>query len=115
MSGRSERVNYYVSAGMTNQDGAYRINTDHLLQYRLRPKLLIKLSKNINIFNNFSIEDSKYVTPITNVTGSNNILRFMTQLCAPFSSPYDNDGNYSYGGMVSEGLVGPGTGRRSKI
>ncbi len=105
VSGRSDRVNYYVSAGMTNQDGAYRINTDHLRKYSMRTKLEIKLSKNINIFNNFSIEDSKYVTPITNVTGSNNILRFMTQLCAPFSSPYDNEGNYSYGGMVSEGLL----------
>jgi len=108
VSGRSDRVNYYVSAGMTNQDGAYRINTDHLRKYSMRTKLDIKLSKNIDIFNNFSIEDSKYVTPMTNVTGANNILRYMTQLCAPFSSPYDNDGNYSYGGMVSEGLLRDG-------
>lgn len=108
VSGRSDKVNYYVSAGMTNQDGAYRINTDHLRKYSMRAKLDVKLTKNISIFNNFSIEDSKYVTPITTVSGSNNILRFMTQLCAPFSSPYDNEGNYSYGGMVSEGLLKEG-------
>lgn len=46
VSGRSDRVNYYVSAGMTNQDGAYRINTDHLRKYSMRTKLEIKLSLN---------------------------------------------------------------------
>ncbi|QRX62688.1 TonB-dependent receptor [Dysgonomonadaceae bacterium zrk40] len=108
VSGKSDKINYYISAGIVNQDGAYREATDHLRKYSMRTKLDVKLSNSLSIFNNFSIEDQNYNSPITNVTGSNNILRFISQLGAPFSSPYDNEGNYSYGGMVSLGVLKDG-------
>lgn len=108
ISGKSNNVNYYISAGVINQDGVYRVATDHLRKYSMRAKLNVKLNDIISIFNNFSIEDQIYNSPMTNVTGSSNILRYISQLGAPFSSPYDNDGNYSYGGMVSLGVLKDG-------
>lgn len=108
VSGKSDRVNYFLSAGLLNQDGAYKVATDKLRKYSMRGKIDLELNDRIMIYNNFSIEDQNYDSPMTNVTGSNNILRFMTQLTSPFSSPYDNEGNYSYGGMVSLGLLKDG-------
>jgi TonB-linked SusC/RagA family outer membrane protein len=108
ISGKSDNVNYYISAGIINQDGVYREATDHLRKYSMRAKLDVKLSEAITIFNNFSIEDQNYDSPMTNVTGSSNILRYISQLGAPFSSPYDSEGNYSYGGMVTLGQLKEG-------
>ncbi len=105
LSGKNGRVRYYISGGFSSQDGVYRIATDNLKQYSLKAKMEVDVTKNLKLYNNFSLEDKNYSAPNTTVYGNWDILRFMTQLCAPFSTIYDNNGNYSYGGMVSVGLL----------
>ena len=105
LSGKSGRVKYYLSGGILSQDGVYRIATDNLQQYSFKAKLDVQVTKRFRLYNNFSLEDKKYDAPNTTVYGNWDILRFMTQLCAPFSTIYDNEGNYTYGGLVSVGLL----------
>lgn len=105
LSGKSGRVRYYISGGISSQDGVYRIATDNLQLYSLKAKADVQVTGNFRLYNNFSIEDKKYSAPNTTVYGNWDILRFMTQLCAPFSTIYDNNGNYTYGGLVSVGLL----------
>lgn len=105
LSGKSGKVRYYLSGTYSKQDGVYRINTDNLRMYSIKTKIDVQVTKNLSIYDNFTLENKKYDSPNTTVYSNFDILRFMTQLCAPFSTIYDNEGNYTYGGLVSVGLL----------
>lgn len=105
VSGAGNRLKYYISGGYSYQDGVYRISTDNLSKVNTKAKLEVNVTKNIKLFNNFSFEEKTYDSPNTTVYGSWDILRFMTQLCSPFSTIYDNEGNYTYGGLCSVGVL----------
>jgi TonB-linked SusC/RagA family outer membrane protein len=49
LSGGSERVNYYVSAGFKNQDGYYKESATYYKQYDFRSNLDAKVTKNIKV------------------------------------------------------------------
>jgi len=107
VSGKNDKMNYYLSAGFLKQDGVYKVATDVFKKYNLKAKMEIKLSEHITIFENFTLEESKYDYPVRTI-GSSSFLRLLSQLGSPFSTVYDTEGNYTYGGMVSLGLLKEG-------
>lgn len=63
ISGKTDRLNYYFSAGYNFQDGMVRVGTDKFDRYNFRSKLDFKLTKWWTLGNNTSLVISDYSSP----------------------------------------------------
>lgn len=63
LSGKSTRINYFLSAGYTFQDGMIKYGTDKYNNYNIRTKLDFKISNKWSISNNTSFNTSDYNSP----------------------------------------------------
>jgi len=63
VSGGSDKINYYFSAGYNTQDGIFKYNTDYYDRYNLRAKLDIELTKWLHVYTNSAYNRSTYNAP----------------------------------------------------
>ncbi|SDT24750.1 TonB-linked outer membrane protein, SusC/RagA family [Mucilaginibacter mallensis] len=63
VSGGTDKVTYYFSAGYNSQDGIFRYNPDYYDRYNLRAKLDIELTKWLHITTNSAYNRTTYNSP----------------------------------------------------
>lgn len=63
ISGKTDKLNYYLSAGYNFTDGMIRYGTDKFKRYNLRSKMTFNISKNWNISNNTTLTMKDYDAP----------------------------------------------------
>lgn len=62
-SGGSSSINYYVSLGLQNQEGIYKINTDEFRRYNGLLNLNAQVKSWFNLFTKIGFDQSNYATP----------------------------------------------------
>lgn len=63
ISGSTDKLDYYLSAGYTYEDGMIKYNTDTYNRYNLSSKFKFKISKNWNISNSTTVTTYDYKAP----------------------------------------------------
>lgn len=63
ISGSTDKLDYYLSAGYTYEDGMVKYNTDTYNRYNLNSKLNFKITKNWSISNSTTITTYDYKAP----------------------------------------------------
>jgi len=63
LSGRSEKVGYYLSAGYSNAEGVFNYGNDDFDKYNMRMKLDFQVTDWLNIANNTSYNADEYDQP----------------------------------------------------
>lgn len=63
LSGGGESVNYYISGGIQDQSGMYKINTDQLKRYNALMNVNAKVNNWFSVFGKMSFNQSDYNTP----------------------------------------------------
>lgn len=75
-SGGGEAVNYYISTGLQNQSGMYKINTDEFKRYNALINVNAKITSWFNLFGKVSFDQTHYETPYL-VGGKGNLWEAM--------------------------------------
>ncbi|MVZ64935.1 SusC/RagA family TonB-linked outer membrane protein [Sphingobacterium sp. DK4209] len=75
-SGGGEAVNYYISTGLQNQSGMYKINTDEFKRYNALINVNAKITSWFNLFGKVSFDQTHYETPYL-VGGKGNLWESM--------------------------------------
>jgi len=63
VSGGTERMNYFFSAGYEHKEGTFKTRHDSYDKYNIRTKIDVKLSKHLKLSDNMSFYASKYDWP----------------------------------------------------
>lgn len=63
LSGKTEKVSYYLSAGYNFTDGMIKYGTDKFQRYNLRSKLSFNITKNWTVANNTNLTIKDYEAP----------------------------------------------------
>jgi TonB-linked SusC/RagA family outer membrane protein len=63
VSGGTDKVTYYFSAGYNSQEGIFRYNPDYYDRYNLRGKLDIELTKWLHVYTNSAYNRTTYNAP----------------------------------------------------
>lgn len=109
ISGASDKVNYYLSGGYTDQDGAFRTATDNYKRYNLRAKVEAELKPWLKVYNNAEFSEGNYDTPNKFVnTGGNNVYRFLSLFANPYEAIKTADGNWTQAGALTFGQLEDG-------
>ena len=75
-SGGGENVNYYLSTGLQNQSGMYKINTDEFKRYNAIINVNAKITNWFNLFGKVSFDQTHYQAPYL-VGGKGNLWQAM--------------------------------------
>jgi TonB-linked SusC/RagA family outer membrane protein len=101
-------LKFYLSGGIHDQDGAYKVATDNYKRYNFRSKLNYDVNKWLSFYDYANFEDNIYNSPNKFVTGGYNIYRFLSQFASPYEVVKAADGEYSIGGMLAFGQLEKG-------
>lgn len=71
ISGGSDKVTYYFSLGVQDQDGMYEIRTDNMKRYNAMLSVNAKVTNWFNIAAKASYNETKYTTPTFREDGAN--------------------------------------------
>lgn len=104
VSGKTDRVTYYLSAGYNFQDGMVKYGTDKYNRYNLRSKMDLKLTDWWTIGNNTSYMTSDYDSP--NYLGSSYYWEVNRR--NPMDVIYNPDGTWTSSGAYVFGRLSEG-------
>lgn len=72
ISGGAESINYYISGGLQNQSGMYKINTDELKRYNALMNINAKVNDWFSVFGKVGFDQTNFESPYL-VAGKGNI------------------------------------------
>lgn len=104
VSGKTEKVNYYFSAGYNFQNGMIKVGTDKFNRYNLRSKIDFKLTDWWTLGNNTSFVTSDYDSP--NYLGKD--FYWAVNRRSPLNPIYNPDGSYTEDGAAIFGRLQDG-------
>lgn len=104
ISGSTDRVDYYFSAGYNYENGMIKYNTDTYNRYNLNSKINFRITKNWSIANNTSITTYDYKAP-TNLSSST---FWEINRLSPLDMPKNPDGTWTSAGSNPLGLLAEG-------
>ncbi len=102
VTGVSERMAYYVSGRMSNQNGLFRYNSDDYKMLNLRSKVEMKLNDWLSISNNTEFANMYYHNPI-NVGEGGGIWRNIADEGHPTSMMFNEDGTLTHSAAYTVG------------
>jgi TonB-linked SusC/RagA family outer membrane protein len=103
LSGGSDKVTYYLSGGIQDQDGVFKVATDTYKRYNFRSKLSLQAFSWLQIYNNTEFDQDIYDAPNKYVNGDYNIYRYLSLFASPYFVPKTPDGNWTQAGMLTYG------------
>ncbi|MGM9812834.1 MAG: SusC/RagA family TonB-linked outer membrane protein [Muribaculaceae bacterium] len=104
ISGKTDRVDYYFSAGYNYQNGMIKYNTDTYNRYNVNSKLSFHLTDNWTLSNNTVFTTYDYKAP-TNL--SSDTYWAINRIC-PLDVPKNPDGTWTSSGVNPLGLLQDG-------
>lgn len=104
ISGKTEKLDYYFSAGYNYDKGMLEYNNDTYNRYNINSKLNFKIRKNWNIYNNTSLTTYDYKAP-TNLSSST---FWEINRLSPLDMPKNPDGTWTSAGSNPLGLLAEG-------
>jgi len=94
VSGGNDKVNYYMSGNVFDQEGVFRTNPDHYRVYNFRSKMSAQILPNVRLTNNTKYHSNRYSYP--GISGiNNNFNRAVNHALASFV-PQNPDGTLVY-------------------
>ena len=97
VSGRTERSNYYVSAGLLDQPSMMQYGTDYNRKYNVRLKYGFDITRYLSINTNVALSNQKRVEPV-----NYSIIEDFTAQSLAGKSMYSSTGKYyGWGGYLS--------------
>ena len=102
VSGRSDKLDYYVSGRYYDYGGLYKFNTDKFKSMNVRANGGVQVTDWLRIYNNFDYANMTYHNPIT-VGEGGNIWRNIADEGHPTSSIFNPDGSLSFSAAYSIG------------
>lgn len=103
LSGGGDKVTYYLSGGIQDQDGVFKIATDTYKRYNFRSKLSLQAFSWLKIYNNSEFDQDIYDAPNKYVNGDYNIYRYLSLFANPYYTTKTPDGNWTQAGMLTYG------------
>lgn len=103
VSGGSDKVTYYLSGGIQNQDGVFKVATDEYKRYNFRSKLDLQAFSWLKIYNNSEFNQDIYDAPNKYVNGDYNVYRYLSLFANPYYAAKTPDGNWTQAGMLTFG------------
>ncbi|CDF80792.1 TonB-dependent receptor [Formosa agariphila KMM 3901] len=100
VSGESGKFNYYLSGGLLNQEGVYKIGTDDYKRYNLRTKITIDLASWLSVTTNTEFANGVYDQPNPYFRYNLNVERMMSQEANPYNVLQTPDGYWTNHGVV---------------
>lgn len=104
ISGKTDKVDYYFSAGYSFQNGMIKVGTDKFNRYNIRSKINFKLTDWWTLGNNTSFVTSDYESPY--YLGSS--FYWKVNRCSPLDPIYNPDGSYTNAGASIFGKLQDG-------
>lgn len=104
ISGKTDKVDYYFSAGYSFQNGMIKVGTDKFNRYNIRSKINFKLTDWWTLGNNTSFVTSDYESPY--YLGSS--FYWQVNRCSPLDPIYNPDGSYTNAGASIFGKLQDG-------
>lgn len=100
VSGESGKFNYYLSGGLLNQEGIYRMGTDDYKRYNLRTKITVDLADWLSVTTNTEYANGIYDQPNPYFRYNLNVERMMSQEANPYNVLQTPDGYWTNHGVV---------------
>lgn len=100
VSGKSKKLKYYLSGGLLNQDGIYKMGTDEYQRYNLRGKLDFEINDWLSVFNNSEYSRGIYNQPNPYFRYNLNVERMMSQDANPYNVLKTPEGNWTTHGII---------------
>lgn len=104
ISGKTDKVDYYFSAGYSFQNGMIKVGTDKFNRYNIRSKINFKLTDWWTLGNNTSFVTSDYESPY--YLGKS--FYWEVNRCSPLDPIYNPDGSYTKAGASIFGKLQDG-------
>ena len=104
ISGRTDKVDYYFSAGYNYQNGMIKYNTDTYNRYNINSKLNFHITDNWTISNNTTFTTYDYQAP-TNLSSDT---YWAINRLSPLDVPKNPDGTWTSAGVNPLGLLAEG-------
>ena len=103
VSGGGDKVTYYLSGSLQNQDGVFKVATDKYKRYNFRSKLNLQATSWLQIYNNSEFDQDDYDSPNKYVNGDYNAYRYLSLFADPYYAAKTPDGNWTQAGMLTFG------------
>jgi len=102
ISGNNNKLDYYISGRLFDNDGLYRYNSDTYTSYNTRAKAGLQVTDWLRVSNNIDYSYIKYRDPSTAGEGGN-IWRNIADEGHPSSPIYNPDGSFSFSAAYTLG------------
>lgn len=96
VSGKTDKINYYLSAGYNFTDGMIKYGTDKFKRYNLRSKLDFKITDNWTVSNNTTLTIKDYDAP----DGLGKSYYWEINRTSPLEMPWNPDGTWTEAGAA---------------
>ena len=107
ISGGNNKVDYFISGSVFEQDGIMRINKDKFTSYTLRTKINASLTPWLKVSNNTQYYDNVYTYPGLE-GGANSNFVAITVHALPAYAPRNPDGTATYNTLKNNYSIGDG-------
>ncbi|QDH79655.1 TonB-dependent receptor [Echinicola soli] len=95
LSGGTEKLNYYLSGGLLNEEGMLKIGNDESKRYNARLNLRSKINEKVSLTGNIAYTNKFTNAPGDNLSGNYNTIYYLTR--ARLRNPlYTPSGNYMH-------------------